>query len=298
MFKRNIYYFFSVVEEGSFSAAAKKHFLSQSAISQQIDELEKELQVKLFDRTHYRPKVTRAGQHYYDECISLLNHYQFTLNETRRLSTQKIIQLGIVGSFERKHLPLILEQLRAKYPDSYAHINVKKYNYGEVVQALENHDIDIAFGASNDFKDKVLLKTEKLYHYHICAVCSTQHPWASKQSITPEDIQNEAIISFSKNLGVHLYKDFLNAFKQDSVQPNIIKETNDFDEMLLSVKLNQGVCFTCRELIEDTSDLIILDFEHTHHYSDFCLGYCQTPLNKFTKEFVTLCKQYFNSLTL
>ena len=50
MFKQYIYYFISVVEQGNFSAAAKKHYLSQSAISQQITKLEHELGFKLFDR--------------------------------------------------------------------------------------------------------------------------------------------------------------------------------------------------------------------------------------------------------
>ena len=42
MFKQVIYYFMAVVEEGSFSKAAKKYYLSQSAISQQITKLEKD----------------------------------------------------------------------------------------------------------------------------------------------------------------------------------------------------------------------------------------------------------------
>ena len=50
MFKQVIYYFMAVVEEGSFSKAAKKYYLSQSAISQQITKLEKDLGFSLFKR--------------------------------------------------------------------------------------------------------------------------------------------------------------------------------------------------------------------------------------------------------
>ena len=48
MFKQVIYYFIAVVEEGSFSKAAKKYYLSQSAISQQITKLENDLGFLLF----------------------------------------------------------------------------------------------------------------------------------------------------------------------------------------------------------------------------------------------------------
>ena len=61
MLKKSFYFFMSVVETGSFSQAAKKHYLSQAAISQQISKLEEEVGVRLFDRSKYRPELTEAG---------------------------------------------------------------------------------------------------------------------------------------------------------------------------------------------------------------------------------------------
>lgn len=59
MFKQVIYYFMAVVEEGSFSKAAKKYYLSQSAISQQITKLEKDLGFSLFNRKTYCPLLQK-----------------------------------------------------------------------------------------------------------------------------------------------------------------------------------------------------------------------------------------------
>ena len=53
MLKKSFYFFMSVVETGSFSQAAKKHYLSQAAISQQISKLEEEVGVRVFDRSKY-----------------------------------------------------------------------------------------------------------------------------------------------------------------------------------------------------------------------------------------------------
>lgn len=66
MFKQVIYYFIAVVEQGSFSKAAKKFYLSQSAISQQITKLENGLGFSLFDRRTYYPTLTEEGKRYYD----------------------------------------------------------------------------------------------------------------------------------------------------------------------------------------------------------------------------------------
>ena len=54
MLKKSFYFFMSVVETGSFSQAAKKHYLSQAAISQQISKLEEEVGVRLFDESYDR----------------------------------------------------------------------------------------------------------------------------------------------------------------------------------------------------------------------------------------------------
>ena len=62
MFKQVIYYFIAVVEQGSFSKAAKKFYLSQSAISQQITKLENDLGFSLFDRRTYYPTLTEEGK--------------------------------------------------------------------------------------------------------------------------------------------------------------------------------------------------------------------------------------------
>src|SRR5512137_2591980 len=58
---RQIQYFLSIVDTGSFSAAADEHYISQSSLSKMIISLEKELGVQLFDRSKRRVSLTEAG---------------------------------------------------------------------------------------------------------------------------------------------------------------------------------------------------------------------------------------------
>ena len=60
MLEQRVMYFITVIEEGSFSAAARKLYLSQPALSKQISVLEKELNIQLLDRSGYRPVLTKA----------------------------------------------------------------------------------------------------------------------------------------------------------------------------------------------------------------------------------------------
>ena len=59
---RQIQYFLSIVDTGSFSAAADEHYISQSSLSKMIIALEKELTVTLFDRSKRKVSLTEAGE--------------------------------------------------------------------------------------------------------------------------------------------------------------------------------------------------------------------------------------------
>lgn len=89
MFQQRIYFFMSVVEEGSFSSAAKKHYLSQSAISQQMGKLEEETGFKIFDRSSYRPKLTEAGKYYYEQCRTLVENTRQLHRKRKKLQNLK-----------------------------------------------------------------------------------------------------------------------------------------------------------------------------------------------------------------
>ena len=65
--------FKTVVDTGSFRAAATQLNKVQSAISYDIRSLERDLGTVLFDRTHYRPKLTKVGAAFYNRCIQFLN---------------------------------------------------------------------------------------------------------------------------------------------------------------------------------------------------------------------------------
>ena len=71
MLDKKIEYFITVVQEGSFSAASRKLFLSQANLSKQVSLLETELGVKLFDREGYRPVLTGIGEIFYREAVKI-----------------------------------------------------------------------------------------------------------------------------------------------------------------------------------------------------------------------------------
>lgn len=298
MLNRKILFFIGVVESGSFSGAAKKIYLSQSAISQQIIQLEAELGVLLFDRSGYRPILTEAGKYYYQESKKLIENYDLIIKNIKKIDkgSKKVLKIGITGPMEKKLLPQVINEYKSKYEDVL--IEIKKINFEGGVHQLLDGTLDVAFGITNDFKGKDEIHTVNLLKHKVCVVCSKDHPWANRTSVNSSEIANQPIVSFSKSMGNNFYFDFIESFKKDGVTPNIVQEVDGLEELLLAVRFNQGIALTSREVVSNEDDVCQLDIDNTHHHADFCLGYLHKNNKNFLKAFVECTVTYFNSLTL
>jgi len=81
---RQLRYFVEIAESGSFSAAAERLFIAQSALSRQIKDMETRLQTPLFERTARQPRLTAAGEAFLPRARNLLNE----LNKASTLATE------------------------------------------------------------------------------------------------------------------------------------------------------------------------------------------------------------------
>ena len=138
---RKIEFFIITVEAGSFSGAARKLMLSQSAISQQISLLEQELKVMLFDRSGYRPVLTKAGEFYFKKCKELVAFYEQMNYQVKQIDLHSIV-IGITGPFESHHIPFIIKIFKEKYPQ--IEIKIVKGSFQTCKEWLNNNEIDIA----------------------------------------------------------------------------------------------------------------------------------------------------------
>ncbi|NMX93335.1 LysR family transcriptional regulator [Pseudomonas sp. WS 5027] len=94
---RQLRYFVEIVESGSFSAAAERLFVAQSALSRQIKELETLLQTPLFERTARQPRLTAAGEAFYPRARNLLGE----LHKASELAAQ--VGHGQLGTLRLSH---------------------------------------------------------------------------------------------------------------------------------------------------------------------------------------------------
>lgn len=120
MLLRQMRYFVSVVENNSFIEAAEQEFISQSAISQQIQSLETELGTELFIRQHRKFRLTSAGEYFYQESRQILSRIDRIILETQRIGSdddahpygklleawKAMIEAKAAGKFVRLEFPI------------------------------------------------------------------------------------------------------------------------------------------------------------------------------------------------
>ena len=112
-------YFVSVAETGSFTKAAAIHYISQTAITQQIRSLEETVGTKLVDRNSRPAVLTAAGKVLLKEAREILGKMDAALSKTREAATglQGELRIGYTKGYEHSELPKHLRQFHHTYPN-------------------------------------------------------------------------------------------------------------------------------------------------------------------------------------
>lgn len=143
MLLRQIKYFQTVVEKGSFTEAAEACYISQSAISQQIQSLEKEIGVKLFERKSRRFTLTPAGEHFYNKTVVLSSELERICRETVRIAHKDnaVLNIGYLKCYGGDEFHSALAEFTAKFPD--VSVNVIEGNHEELYDELRFGKVDL-----------------------------------------------------------------------------------------------------------------------------------------------------------
>ncbi|EME17656.1 LysR family transcriptional regulator [Rhodococcus triatomae] len=173
---RQLRYFLAVSEELSFSRAAEKCFISQSAISHQISKLEHEVGTSLFDRSTRVVKPTPAG-------FRLVPIAQQVLAlETQALAVaqepRNRIRISANMTFAPQSLDAIA-QVRGRYPDLDIEFVIK--SFADRIDAVSSGDADIALIRGH--LDRPGLETVELGTERLVIVTSSQHPLSAFSTV-------------------------------------------------------------------------------------------------------------------
>lgn len=186
---KQIRYFQAVVRCGSFTEAAEECFISQSAISQQIQALENELGVKLLNREKRKFSLTPAGEYFYQKSLVLIADFESLCHETVRVANKDHAELriGYLRCYGGQEFRLAVAEFSEKYPD--VSVQIINGNHEDLYDALRSGGVDLVLNdqrrAFSDEYVNFVLTTSECY-----IEIAARNPLASLESIELDDLKN------------------------------------------------------------------------------------------------------------
>ncbi len=159
----NINYFLAIVEEGSISAAARKLYISQQALSEQLKKMEEELGAPLLTRGK-NAALTVAGECLYRDGKKLLHIYEGMMEDIRNVTTNRRqkITIGIPTFWTPPLLPELLSVFRAKYPEY--EVAVVKRQHTDVEHNMTGVDLYMSSLPLSPHLENIILRENDPFH--------------------------------------------------------------------------------------------------------------------------------------
>jgi LysR family cyn operon transcriptional activator len=229
---RQLKYFIKAKELLNFTEAAKILNISQSTLSQQIKQLEDELDVLLFNRIGKRIVLTEAGEMFSDyalQSINKANQGLLLLKDLNNLNIGKIT-VGVIYSM-RLPFAKALIQFAKQYPN--IKIQVVFGTTKDLLEKLNLHHFDFVLTFYEQAKHPHF-RYQTLLSSNMVLVTSKKSSLASKSSITLKEVAKLPLaLPFS---GYSTIQFFVESFSQKKLDPNICMEVNDIPTLFEIVK--------------------------------------------------------------
>lgn len=243
----------SVAEEGSFTLAAKKLFVTQSAVSHSLRTLEEQLNCRLLDRSGKRVAVTSEGALLLFRCKRVLKELDQATRDLDGLRRwgQTRIRVGAPHSLCHFVIPSVLREFRDCFPRCEPQIEAADTD--SLLEKLSKGELDLVVGLKpKNYGDDGY---RRMFSDRLAFVISPFHPWAAQEEKMLETLNEQQFIIYSKATETHrLIETWLAKTGGRMKKPLVLGDMQAIKEM---AKLGTGVGLVAswvaaREIAEGT----------------------------------------------
>ena len=231
-------YTLAVAEEGNFTVAAEKCFVTQPTLSMQVQKLEDELGVKLFNRNTKPIALTPIGSKIISQAKTIVEEAK-RMDDVVSMEKGEIkgdFKLGIIPTVMPTLLPLFLNSFIKKYPK--VNLKIEDLNTSSIEEGLENGKIDAGIAATP--LENIKLIENPLYYEPFVGYIPEIHPLSKLETITPIDIENNDILVLEDG---HCFRDhILKLCKTTTISQSFDLKSGSFETLINLV--NEGPWMT------------------------------------------------------
>src|SRR5580692_687573 len=237
---RHLRYFTAVVESRGYREASRRLHIAQPSISEAVSDLEDELGLKLFSRTHRNARVTPEGEIFYADAVCILQQAESAILTARRAAQGKVgrLSIGFIGSATLSFLPDLIRRYKLEYP------NVKLALHDlypvEMDKACDRGEIDIAITRPLSLERSKNRESKVLLHDPLVAVLPRSRKLKRKK-IRLADLANERFILFHRQGAPGVFDTIVGACRAQGFSPRVENEPNSMQTILSLVEAEEGV---------------------------------------------------------
>jgi DNA-binding transcriptional LysR family regulator len=234
-----------VVETKSFSKAAEAKFMTQSAMSHLIKNLEDELGVKLLNRTSKTITVTPAGRLFYEYAKQILQLYKKMENDVYSIvhKVKGPLPIGASPTAATYLLPQVFYSFAKNYPEVQIEVSVS--NTEAIIDYLCDGKIDLGI-IEGDTKKRTI-HFEEIAEDEMVIIASDENPLSKKKPLTPKDLVSQPFIMPETGSGTReLVDNFLHALGIKPEDINISMTLGNPELIVRMVQSGTGISFVSK----------------------------------------------------
>ena len=204
---RQLTYAVAVAETGSFTRAAHRCFVVQSALSHQIARLEGELGTRLFERTSRQVRVTAAGEAFLGPAREALAAIERARGEVAAAGSEirGRLSIGTITPLTAVDLPDLLAAYRDRHPA--VHVTLRARLVRDLLQEVREHACDLAFVDTRPEGPPAGLAGRVLAREDLVAIVPHGHRLAGAAHVTPARLAEEDMVDMPPGSGIRRHND-------------------------------------------------------------------------------------------
>lgn len=235
-----LHYVLAVAEHQNFTKAAQKVFVTQPTLSMQIQKLEDELDVLIFDRSKKPIELTETGRKIVQQARNIVNESDRIQDivDQQKGFVGGLFRLGVIPTIMPTLLPMFLNAFIKKYPK--VKLKIEELHTEAIIEKLQDGHLDAAIAATP--LELPNIKEQPLYYEPFVGYIPAEHRLNSKKKLQVSDLDLDDILLLEDG---HCFKDgILNICKatRSSTDDHFQLESGSFETM---IKLaNEGLGMT------------------------------------------------------
>ncbi len=263
-------YFISVAECLNFTAAAKKHYISQTAITQSVQALEEQLGLQLFDRSRRKVELTPAGKVFLQEARAILEAERHAIEKAEAAAAGILggIRIGYVKGYENPDFGRILRDFHQQHRD--ISIELCRENYLDLLLHLEQNKYDVILNICYSNTDLSAFSQKVIASYPLYAVLYPGHPLAGEKAILRKRLKDEDFL-ISKFYEDPTARGYIlpDKYADSGFIPRVVATSPDMETLLLMVSAHMGITILPENAIahlKDSGDFVLLPLTGKHEH--------------------------------